>query len=313
MNWFNEFVLPEAKSTYASDVDALFFFLNASSFIIFAGTMIAVVYFIIRYRRKSQDDVTPLITHNTTLEIAWSVIPLILVLIVFGWGFKGHLTMRNVPETAYEVKVTGFKWAWRFNYANGAVSPNELHVPAGRPIKLVMSSTDVIHSFYVPDYRMKQDVVPGRYTTVWFEAPEPGESIVFCTEYCGTSHSDMMAKVVVHEPEDFELWLASNKAPTNIENPIAYGEKMVKDNACLTCHSLDGSALVGPSFTGLFGRNEEMADGTNIVVDENYIRESILNPQVKLVKGYAPVMPTYQGAFADEQIDAIIEYLKTVK
>jgi cytochrome c oxidase subunit 2 len=313
MNWFNEFNLPEAKSTYASDVDALFFFLNATSFIILIGTTITVIYFIIRYKRKSDDDVTPLITHNTQLEIAWAVIPLILVLIVFGWGFKGHLTMRNVPETAYEVKVTGFKWAWRFSYANGAVSPNELHVPAGRPIKLVMSSTDVIHSFFVPDYRMKQDVVPGRYTTAWFEAPEPGESIVFCTEYCGTSHSNMMAKVIVHEQADFDLWLASNKAPTNIQNPIEYGEKMVTDNACLTCHSLDGSALVGPSFVGLFGRDGEMADGTIVTADENYIRESILNPQAKIVKGYAPVMPTYQGAFADEQIDAIIEYLKTVK
>lgn len=307
-----DFMLPEAKSPTADSTDALFHFINEVSLVLLLGITIAIIYFAVKYRRRSKDDKTPVITHNNALEVTWSVIPLMLTLVIFWWGYTGWLNLRAVPDDAYEVKVTGFKWAWNFEYENGAVSPNELHVPAGRPIKLVMISRDVLHSFYVPEYRVKHDVIPNRYTYVWFEAEEPGESQVYCTEYCGTSHSMMLAKVIVHEPEEFNTWLATANIPGS-DTPVEQGKALVETNACQSCHSLDGSDLIGPSFKGIWGREELMSDGTTITVDENYIRESILNPGAKIVDGYQNQMASYQGLLDDDQIDAIIEYLKTLE
>lgn len=307
-----DFMLPEAKSPTADSTDALFHFINEVSLALLLGITIAIIYFAVKYRRRSKDDKTPVITHNNALEVTWSVIPLMLTLVIFWWGYTGWLNLRAVPDDAYEVKVTGFKWAWNFEYENGAVSPNELHVPAGRPIKLVMISRDVLHSFYVPEYRVKHDVIPNRYTYVWFEAEEPGESQVYCTEYCGTSHSMMLAKVIVHEPEEFNTWLATANIPGS-GTPVEQGKALVETNACQSCHSLDGSDLIGPSFKGIWGREELMSDGTTITVDENYIRESILDPGAKIVDGYQNQMASYQGLLDDEQIDAIIEYLKTLE
>ncbi len=307
-----DFMLPEAKSPTADSTDALFHFINEVSLVLLLGITIAIIYFAVKYRRRSKDDKTPVITHNNALEVTWSVIPLMLTLVIFWWGYTGWLNLRAVPDDAYEVKVTGFKWAWNFEYENGAVSPNELHVPAGRPIKLVMISRDVLHSFYVPEYRVKHDVIPNRYTYVWFEAEEPGESQVYCTEYCGTSHSMMLAKVIVHEPEEFNTWLATANIPGS-GTPVEQGKALVETNACQSCHSLDGSDLIGPSFKGIWGREELMSDGTTITVDENYIRESILNPGAKIVDGYQNQMASYQGLLDDDQIDAIIEYLKTLE
>jgi cytochrome c oxidase subunit 2 len=308
-----DFFLPPAKSTLAPYTDSLFNFIMLASSIIMVGIVIAIIYFVFKYRRKSENDVTPVITHNNTLEITWSVIPLILVLIVFGWGFKGFLFYENVPADAYEIQVTGKKWLWEFKYENGSSSIGELHVPKDRPVRLVMNSTDVIHSFYVPAFRIKRDVVPGQYTSVWFETNEVGESVIFCTEYCGTGHSDMMGKIVAHDKEGFEDWLASSSAPAEDLPPAEHGAQLVKQNACLTCHSLDGSSMTGPTFQGIWQREEQMNDGSTITVDENYIRESILEPKSKVVQGYAPVMPTYQGSLSDTEINAIIEYLKEQK
>lgn len=307
-----DFMLPEAKSPTADSTDALFHFINEVSLVLLLGITIAIIYFAVKYRRRSKDDKTPVITHNNTLEVTWSVIPLLLTFVIFWWGYTGWLNLRAVPDDAYEVKVTGFKWAWNFEYENGAVSPNELHVPAGRPIKLVMISRDILHSFYVPEYRVKHDVIPNRYTYVWFEAEEPGESQVYCTEYCGTSHSQMLAKVIVHEPEEFNTWLATANIPGS-GTPVEQGKALVETNACQSCHSLDGSDLIGPSFKGIWGREELMSDGTTITVDENYIRESILDPGAKIVDGYQNQMASYQGLLDDDQIDAIIEYLKTLE
>ena len=307
-----DFMLPEAKSPTADSTDALFHFINEVSLVLLLGITIAIIYFAVKYRRRSKDDKTPVITHNNTLEVTWSVIPLLLTFVIFWWGYTGWLNLRAVPDDAYEVKVTGFKWAWNFEYENGAVSPNELHVPAGRPIKLVMISRDVLHSFYVPEYRVKHDVIPNRYTYVWFEAEEPGESQVYCTEYCGTSHSMMLAKVIVHEPEEFNTWLATANIPGS-GTPVEQGKALVETNACQSCHSLDGSDLIGPSFKGIWGREGLMSDGTTITVDENYIRESILDPGAKIVDGYQNQMASYQGLLDDAQIDAIIEYLKTLE
>lgn len=315
MDALNDLLLPPAKSTLAHQTDTLFWFVHLSSLVLTIGLIAVIVYFVIKYRRKSEDEVTPLITHNNKLEVTWSVIPLIMVLIVFGWGYQVFIDQRVAPEDSYEVNVTAQKWLWQFSYENGARTTGELHVPAGRPIKLIMNSNDVIHSFYVPDYRIKQDVLPGRYTEVWFNAPEPGESIVFCTEYCGTAHSDMTANVIVHEPDEFKKWLADNagggSAPDDME-PAEWGEQLTQEYACTTCHSTDGSQLTGPTWQGLFDHEVQLSDGSTVTADENYIRESILEPSAKVVDGYPDVMNTYQGQLNDEQINAIIEYIKTL-
>ena len=308
-----DFMLPENKSPLTADyTDGLFHFINEASLLLLLGITVALIYFAIKYKRKSEDDETPVISHNTTLEVTWSVIPLIIVMIVFGWGYKGWLNLKSVPSDAYEIQATGFKWNWSFNYENGAQSLNELHVPKGIPVKVVLKSSDVLHSFFIPDFRVKQDVLPNRYTYVWFQAEESGENQIFCTEYCGTDHSGMLAKVIVHEPSEFDEWLESNGGEMQ-GTPAEIGEKLVELQACGTCHSDDGSKLIGPSFKGIWGRDENLANGSTITVDENYIRESILEPGAKIVEGYQNVMTPYAGRLSDDDITNIIEYLKTIK
>ena len=308
-----DFMLPEAKSQAAHNTDSVFLFINDVSFLILLGITIALIYFAIKYRRKSDDDITPVIKHNTKLEITWSVIPLFLVMIVFGWGYSGWLNLKAVPDNAYEIHVTASKWNWLFKYQNGVASPGEVHVPAGRPVKLVMQSTDVIHSFYVPEYRIKQDVLPNRYTYVWFEADEPGESQVFCAEYCGTLHSGMLAKVIVHEQDEFDEWLASQNVAGEGQSPVEYGKSLFSIQGCNACHTVDGSKLIGPSLQGAWNKEETLTDGSTITVDENYIRESILTPGEKIVTGFSNVMTPYEGIISDEEISALIEYIKTLK
>jgi cytochrome c oxidase subunit 2 len=220
--------------------------------------------------------------------------------------------MNVTPANAMEVKVTAQKWFWTFNYKEGASTTNELVVPVNRPVKLLMSSQDVIHSFFVPSFRVKMDVLPNRYTTLWFEAPDAGEYDLFCTEYCGKGHSEMIGKVKVVSDAEYSNWLASSSAGSDLP-PEEYGQELYKSKACFTCHSLDGTPSVGPTFKGIFGRSEKMTDGSTIVVDENYIRKSVLEPQAQVVEGFQPVMPTYQGVVNNEQIDALIAFLKTVK
>lgn len=306
-------MLPPAKSTTAEATDALFHFINVTSVILLIGITIAIIFFAIKYRRRSDEDVTPVISHNSKLEITWSVIPLILVMIVFGWGLTGYVALSTPPDDAYEIRVVAKSWLWEFHYNTGHVSVNELHVPANRPVKLIMSSDDVIHSFYIPDYRIKRDVLPNRYTSVWFEALEAGESIIYCTEYCGTAHSNMLATTYVHDQEDFDTWLATAGSADDDRDPVELGEELITRNACNTCHSVDGTRLQGPSFQGLWGTEREMQDGEIVVFDENYVRESILEPNARITSGYAPVMPSYAGTLNDRQIDAIIEYLKTLQ
>lgn len=317
MEVLRDLFLPPAKSTIADEVDQLFTFVHLSSLVLIVGILAVLVYFLIKYRRKSENEVTPVITHNNALEVTWSVIPLILVLLIFGWGFQLFLNMTTPPDDAYEIKVTARQWLFQFTYENGAQTTGELRVPAGRPVKLIMNSADVIHSFYVPDFRVKQDAVPGRYTQVWFNAPETGESIIFCAEYCGTGHSDMTGTVIVQEPEEFEQWLADNAGggegrPRDLA-PAEWGKQLAQQNACQTCHSVDGSEMVGPTWQGIYGETHQMADGSTVEVDENYLRQSILEPQAKLREGYGPVMPSYQGQLNDEEINAIIEYIKTLE
>lgn len=309
----SEYLLPPARSTLAGETDALFHFINVTSFILLIGITIAIVYFSWKYRRRSDDDVTPVITHNSTLEITWSVIPLILVMIVFGWGFTGYMNLTTPPDNAYEVRVVGKSWLWEFHYNNGKVSVNELNVPVNRPVKLVMSSDDVIHSFFVPDFRVKRDVLPNRYSSLWFEATETGESIVFCTEYCGTNHSQMDAVVNVMTQDDFETWVESGDSVDESVPPAERGEALVSRNGCNACHSADGSSGVGPSYLGLWESERPLANGETVTADANYIRESILQSDAKIVEGYDNVMPSYQGVINDREIDDIIEYIKTLE
>lgn len=316
MEALRNFFLPPAKSTMAQEVDAIFWFVHISSLVLTIGILIALAYFIVKYRRKSENDVTPVITHNNRLEVTWSVIPLIIVLVVFGWGFQTYINLTTPPDDAYEIQVTAQKWFWNAKYENGAQTQDEIHVPAGRPVKLVMQSSDVIHSFYVPDYRIKQDVVPNRYTETWFEAEEAGESIVFCTEYCGTDHSNMDAKVIVHEEDEYEDWLAENEGGGEMPEDMApeeWGEQLAQQYGCQTCHSVDGSDGQGPSWQGIHGSTRDFEDGSSTEVDDNYLRESILEPGAKVVEGYDNIMSSYQGQLNDDQIDAIIEYIKTLE
>ena len=306
------FWLPEAASSSAASVDRVFQFIFWVCLVFFVLITVLAVWFVVRYRhRPGRKAADPVPHHNLALELTWSGIPLILVVVIFVLGFRGYLDLSTPPRGAYEVQVTAQKWKWSFTYPNGYVDEN-LHVPANTPVRLVMSSVDVIHSLYVPAFRIKRDVVPGRYATAWFEATRPGEYQVFCAEYCGTDHSNMLATVVVHPEGEFERWLeeASNFLATL--PPVEAGRKLYQARGCAQCHSTDGSAKVGPTFRGLFGEPQTLASGERVVVDENYIRESILEPQAKVVAGYEPVMPTYQGRLKDEEIAALIAYIKSL-
>lgn len=303
---------PPGGSTYAGDVDNLFYFIYYASAIMFALVIGATIFFIIRYRRRQQTGKTYGKDHNFALEVTWTVIPTILILIVFVWGFRSYMRMNVVPRDAMEIKVTGQKWFWSFAYGGGASSVNELVVPVGQPVKLLMSSRDVIHSFFIPNFRMKMDVLPNRYTITWFEATRTGEFDLFCTEYCGQGHSEMIGRVKVLGEREFTEWLDAGSGPGQGESLADYGRRLYTSRACNTCHSIDGSANVGPTFKGIFGRQEAMVAGEFITVDENYIRESILQPQAKIVAGFQPVMPTYQGILKDRDIDALIAFMKSL-
>jgi cytochrome c oxidase subunit 2 len=266
----------------------------------------------IRYRRRKAGEKTSDVSHSTALEITWTTIPLIILMVLFGMGLKGYVNAAVAPAEAMEIKVTAEKWLWTFTYPNGTTTVNELGVPKDRPVRLLMSSKDIVHSFFVPEFRIKQDVVPGAYTTTWFQATEAKEVAVLCAEYCGTGHSDMMAKVIVMEDAQFKDWLDKGGGGSDLP-PAELGKKLFTARNCATCHSLDGTRITGPSLKDLFGRNEEMSDGKQVLVDENYFRESVLDPMAKVVHGYPPVMPVYKGLLKDTEIDALIAYLKTVK
>ncbi len=306
------FYLPAQNSTIASEVDALFNFVLYLSYFFFALVTGGSFYFAIKFRKKGERKFTPGISHNLTLELFWTIIPTILVFVIFVWGFNTYLKMNIPPGDAQELKVTAQKWFWTFSYPEGVTTTNEIVVPVNKPYKLLMSSQDVIHSFFIPSFRVKMDVLPNRYTQLWFEATQMGTFDLFCTEYCGKGHSGMIGKVKVVSDEEYKKWLIQNATASNLP-PEELGAELYKSKACFTCHSIDGNPGVGPSFKGIFGRNEKFVDGSSLTADENYIRESILNPQLKVVEGYQPVMPTYQGILKNNEIDALIAYLKTLK
>jgi cytochrome c oxidase subunit II len=235
-----------------------------------------------------------------------------VLLLMFAWGFQGFVDLRTTPKDAYEIHVTGQKWKWLFEYPNG-YSDDVLHVPVGRKVRTLMTSVDVVHSFGLPAFRTKEDVVPGRYTELWFNATSPGEYPVFCDQYCGTGHSAMITKVVAHEQADFDKWLAAAVEKMDSMPPIELGEKMYNQQGCAGCHSLDGSTKTGPSWKGLFGKMEPMSDGSTVMADENYLKESMMEPQAKMVKGFPPAMPTFKGKLSDKKIAGLIAFIQAQK
>ena len=309
------FWMPNEASEYAGQLDGLFAFLMWVSAISMAGILVAIVYFCVKYRatsRAANEAALSQADHSNTLEITWSIIPLFIVIGVFVLGFKQYADLRTPPRQAYEVRATGQRWKWGFEYPEGLQHP-ELHVPVGRNVRIMIQSVDVIHALYIPEFRTKMDAVPGRYTELWFKPTKTGVYPIYCAEYCGTAHSDMLTRVVVHTPEDFQAWVAEEIKKVESMPLPELGQLTYNQSGCSTCHSIDGSQKVGPSFKGLFGRQEKITSLGTVNVDENYIRESILEPQSKIVEGFPPSMPTFKGQLSDRRIAGVIEYIKTLK
>lgn len=311
----NAFWMPLDASTFAEGTDGLFRFIlwvsTISSLLIYA----AMFFFVVKYKAKGREanELSDQSSHhNTALEITWSVIPFFFLIAMFVWGFRDFVDLKTPPKNAMEIHVQGQKWKWLFTYPNGHVD-SDLHVPVDRDVRVIIQSVDVLHSLFIPAFRTKMDAVPGRYTDLWFHATKEGEFPIFCAEYCGTSHSDMHARAIVHEPGGYEKWMEKIVSEQQNMPPVELGALLYEQQGCKTCHSTDGSPLVGPSWKGLFGSSRSFADGTTAQADEEYIKNSILNPAGQVVEGFAPSMPTYQGKLNDKQLTGIIEYIKTLK
>jgi cytochrome c oxidase subunit 2 len=300
-------LFPEQASTIAPDVDHLLYFLLAVAVFFTVLIFTCILYFAIRYRRRSEQELPRVFHTGLTLEIVWSVIPFGLTMIMFTWGASIFFQESRPPNNAIDIYVVGKQWMWKLQHMEGRREINELHVPMGRAVKLTMTSEDVIHSFFVPNFRVKQDVVPGRYSTLWFEPTKPGKYHLFCAEYCGTKHSGMIGWIYVMEPQDYENWLSGGAPQGSMADA---GHKLFEDLACSNCHKSDGSGRC-PTLVGVFGRNVQLTGGGTVKADEAYIRESILQPAAKVVAGYQPIMPTFQGLVTEEGILQLIEYIKS--
>jgi cytochrome c oxidase subunit 2 len=311
----DNFWLPNAGSDVARSVDDLFMFITWVSAVSVMGIFVAAAVICYKYRATSREANEKALTqedHSTVLEITWSVIPMFFLVVFFVWGFKDFVVLRNAPKDSLEIYATGQKWKWTFKYPNGHVD-SELHAPVGKNVRVLIKSTDVLHSLFIPEYRVKMDAVPGRYTDLWFKADAPGTFPVFCTEYCGTQHSDMLSQLIVHEPGGYEQWLKQMEILIDSKPPVELGEMMFKQFGCGACHSIDGKPGTGPTFKGLWGKTEMLATGKSVVVDENYIRDSILEPMKDVVQGYPAQMPSFKGQLSDKKIDGIIAYIKSLQ
>jgi cytochrome c oxidase subunit 2 len=301
-------LFPEVASTIAGRVDALYYFLVVVSGF-FAGLIFLLIFsFAVRFRRRSEDEQPPQILGNIALEVTWIAIPFILVMIMFVWGASLYFTVTHPPAGALEVFVVGKQWMWKFQHPEGRREINELHVPAGYPVKLTLTSQDVIHSFYVPAFRIKMDAVPGQYHVTWFQATKPGRFHLFCAEYCGTSHAGMGGWVEVMKPSDYEQWLQTGA----VEEPlVAAGERLFQGLGCSGCHS-PNSAVHAPRLDGIYGRPVPLQSGHVVIADEGYIRDSILLPQKDVVAGYVPIMPSFQGRISEEELMQLIAYIRSL-
>jgi cytochrome c oxidase subunit 2 len=317
-------LFPQQASTFAPQVDALYFFLIAVS-VVFGGLIFfLVIYFAVKYRRRSPDEPPPpYVRSDTRLEVAWAVVPLVLTLIIFYWGASLFFTMMRPPKDALEIWVVGRQWMWKFQHPDGQREINQLHVPVGRPVKLTLASEDVIHSFFVPAFRVKMDAVPGRYTSVWFEPTKTGRFHLFCAEYCGTQHSGMIGQIVVLEPQSYEEWLEGGRvaappagatmttATLPEGSPAMEGHKLFQNLGCGACHQLERQEI-GPVLTNVFGSQVRLQTGQTVTADENYLRESILKPQAKMVAGFTTLMPSYEGRVNEDELMHLIAYIKSL-
>jgi len=301
-------LFPQRASTIAGEVDALYFFLVGLSgfFAILIASLI--VAFAIRFRRRSPDEVGAEVHGGLLLELGWTVIPFLITMFIFFWSARVYFAMANPPDETLDIYVVGKQWMWKVQHATGQREINELHVPVGRPVRLIMTSEDVIHDFSIPAMRVKADVIPGRFVQMWFEPTSAGDYQIFCAEYCGTQHSGMIGRVSVLEPSAYQTWLSGGATEGSLAST---GQKLFADLACNTCHRPDSRGR-GPVLEGVFGRQIQLQDGTVVTADENYVRESILQPAAKVTAGFQPVMPAFQGLVTEEQLLALIEYVKSL-
>ena len=313
--------MPKATSTVAHFVDDPFWIIYWACVVTFILIMAPMFWFAVKYRAKTPDQkALSQVDHSQILEISWSVLPLIFFFWVFVLGFRGFMEIFIAPSGATEVQVTGQKWFWNIAYENKGEKvvvggPGaEFVFPKGKKFKLVMKSTDVLHSFFVPNFRIKSDVIPGRYTTLWFEATEAGVFPLLCTEYCGKDHSNMLGTIkIVETEEEWLTWLDKVGGKPKDMSDEDYGAQLYTSKGCNACHTVDGGPAVGPTWKGLYGSKHALEGGADVVVDDDYITESIYQPAAKVVKGFAPAMPSYQGQLKQEQVDALIAYMKTLK
>jgi cytochrome c oxidase subunit 2 len=297
---------PDQASSYSGQVDSLYAFLCVLTILFGTVITLLIIFFAVKYRRRKHDEIPPAVEGSMRLELVWTIIPFFVAMGIFVWGASLYYRMYRAPNEALEIYVVAKQWMWKFQHLDGQREINELHVPVGRKVKLTMTTEDVIHSFFVPAFRIKLDVVPGKYSTIWFEPTRPGRYHLFCAEYCGTSHSGMIGWVDVMEASEYQAWLAGGAAEGSLAST---GEKLFQQLACNTCHRPQGR---GPQLEGVFGKEVQLQDGAKIVANEAYIRESILNPRAKVVAGFQPIMPTFQGQVSEEQLLQLVAYIKSI-
>jgi len=308
-----------AASSQAGRVDALFVMIAVIGGFFFFLTQGMLIYFAVKYRRRvpGRDNDTPAITGNPLLEFLWILIPSLVVVVIFYYGWRVYTDQRIPVAGATEVHVNARQWMYEIRYPDGRTAINEIRVPAGKPVKFILSAADVLHGFYLPDFRVKMDMIPGRVTTLLVQPDRPGSYQIFCTVYCGTGHSNMLAQLIVMPRREYAEWVerggreggeAGRKEPLHER-----GERVVKGAGCLNCHAVDGKEKIGPNFRGLFGSKVPLEGGQGVTADEEYLRESIVDPGAKIVKGYPNVMPTYKASMPPDDVRATVEYLKTLK
>ncbi len=302
-------MLPEVASTLASRVDALYLFLVGLTAFFTLLIFTLFVVFMVKYRRQDPNSIGARIHGGMILEITWSVIPLLIVLGIFVWSAQLFFALARPPAETMNIYAVGKQWMWKFQHMDGQREINRLHVPVGRPIKLLMTSEDVIHDLFFPAFRVKADVIPGRYTNIWFEATKVGTYHMFCAEYCGTQHSAMIGEIEVMEQDDYQAWLSGSAQEGSLASA---GGKLFQDLACNTCHRPDAQGR-GPVLQNLFGKTVELQSGERVVVDEAYIRESILRPGARITAGFQPTMPSFQGLVNEEGLLELIEYVKSLQ
>lgn len=319
--------LPPQASSLANNVDWIQHFITWITLFFTVLIFSLMIYFVVRYRHKKGGKPQPSAAHSTTLELTWTIIPTILVVIIFFYGFREYVNMIVIPPNTYEIRAHGYMWGWSFTYPNGFVD-NELHVPEGVPVRIVLTSEDVIHALYIPALRLQKSNVPGRYNKMWFKGqwnhpeladqptkdskPYTEEYDIYCNQYCGTKHSEMISKIVFHRAADYPAFLEDRSIWVGKVLPVDQGQKIYTKNGCVQCHSLDGTKNTGPSWKDLWGRSATFTDGTAYKADDAYIRESILRPDAHIVNGYSNAMPSYAGQLKDDDIEAVIRFMKSI-